>query len=93
MEMPRQRMSADTRNMILLVRMGNLALAFLFFLMVIWPESWSYWAFSPSEKSPQPVPANVRAMILESIVCLWFISAMGSFLRSWLAWFGSLLGG
>jgi hypothetical protein len=82
-------------NIFLLVfRIANLLFASFFVLCLIVPDSWCYGPFNPSP-SPPPGPhgpVTAREIILTTVTFVWFVSALGLFFRSRLAWFGCCLG-
>ena len=75
---------------IMFTRIGNLILASLFFLGMIWPTDWRLLSPPPSPAWVEPRP--FYDTMVAWLICVWFISAGFLFFRSRLAWFGSLLG-
>ena len=70
-------------------RIGNMILASLFFLGMIWPDDWRLLsAPPPASFEPSPFYHTMVAWV----ICVWFLSAALLFFRNRLAWLGSLLG-
>ena len=89
----RHRMLNRSDIFLLMFRIANLFVAFFFFLCVIVPDSWCYGPFNPCPPPPSPQgPVTVREIIVTAVTFVWFVSAVGLFFRSRLAWFGCLLG-
>jgi len=74
-------------------RIANLFAASFFVLCVIVPDSWSCvpYNFSPSPPGSHG-PETAREIILTTVTFVWFVSALGLFLHSRLAWFGCCFG-
>jgi hypothetical protein len=79
------------RNLILLIRVGNLMLASFAFLVSIMAEAGCHSALSSSSPHPHG-PITIYEVVRDSIVILWFAGALGLFSRSRTAWVGSLVG-
>lgn len=85
----------------MLTRIGNLVLASLFLLLVLfvalamnWPDNWGLLSPPPHPLvEPRPFYNPVVAWtICVSVIWIWVISAAFLFVRRRFAWFGSLLG-
>ena len=75
---------------IVLTRIGNMILASLFFLGMIWPDDWMLVSSPPPPATLEPRP--FFATMAAWLICVWFISGVFLFFRTRLAWFGSLIG-
>ena len=76
----------------LMFRITNILAASFFVLCVMVPDSWCYGPYNPSLPPGAPGPVTAREIILTVVTFVWFISALGLFFRSKLAWFGCGLG-
>ncbi len=80
------------RNLILLIRAGNLILASFFFLAMLMGEAGCHSALSSSPPRLHHGPVTIREIVMDSITLVWFAGAVGLFFRRRLAWIGSLVG-
>src|SRR5208283_4659139 len=80
------------RNLDLLIRVGNLILASLTFLVSLMGEAGCHSAVSSSPPRLHHGPITIREIIIDSIALFWFAGALGLFSRKRLAWIGSLVG-
>lgn len=78
----------------LIFRLANLLAASFFVLCVIVPDSWCYGPFNPNPPPPPGPhgPVTAREIILTAVTFVWFVSAIGLFFRSRLAWIGCCFG-
>jgi hypothetical protein len=79
---------------VLIFRLANLLAASFFVLCVLVPDSWRDGPFNPSPPPPPGPPGQptFREIILTAVTLVWFVSALGLFFRSRLAWFGCWFG-
>ena len=78
---------------VLMFCIANLVAAFFFVLCVIVPDSWRCVPYNTSAPPPGPHgPVTAREIILTAVTFVWFVSALGLFFRSRLAWFGCCFG-
>jgi len=84
-----RRVSPASNNGIIMTRIANMILAFLFLLGMIWPDDWRMLSPPPTTSAePWPFLATLTAWL----IYVWFISGVFLFFRVRLAWFGALLG-
>jgi hypothetical protein len=80
------------RNLVLLIRVGNLILASFFFLAMLMGEAGCHSALSSSPPRLHHGPVTIREIAMDAITLVWFAGAVGLFSRRRLAWIGSLVG-
>ncbi len=80
------------RNLILLIRVGNLLLASFALMVALMSEAGCHSALSSGPPRLQHGPITIREIVEDSIVVFWFAGALGLFSRKRLAWIGSLVG-
>lgn len=80
------------RNLILLIRVGNLILASLAFVVSVMAEAGCHSAVSSSPPRLHHGPITAWEILKDLIAVFWFAGALGLFSRKRLAWAGSLLG-
>jgi hypothetical protein len=80
------------RNLILLIRVGNLIMASFFFLAMLMGEAGCHSALSSSPPRLHHGPVTIREIAMDAITLIWFAGALGLFSRRRLAWIGSLVG-
>jgi hypothetical protein len=86
-------MFTSNNNFLLMFRIANLSAAFFFVLCVIVPDSWCDGPYNPCPPAPgSHGPVTAREIIFTAVAFVWFVSALGLFVRSRLAWFGCCCG-
>ena len=86
-------MLMHSNKFLLMFRIANLFAASFFVLCVIVPDSWACVPYNPSPPPPGlHGPVTAREIILTAVTFVWFVSALGLFFRSRLAWFGCCFG-
>jgi hypothetical protein len=76
-------MFTRARNLMLVIRCANLAIASFFFLIAILPPNWGRGAWSGP---PIEFHVTVRSVLLDTLAYAWFISAVFWFIRSSFEW-------
>jgi hypothetical protein len=80
------------RNLILLVRIGNLFLASLACLVMLMAEAGCHSALSSAPPRLRHGPITAWEILRDLVAVFWFAGAVGLFSHKRLAWVGSLLG-
>ena len=76
-------MFTRARNLMLVIRCANLAIAIFFFLIAILPPNWGR---GPWSGPPIEFHVSVRSVLLDTLAYAWFVSAIFWFIRSSFEW-------
>jgi hypothetical protein len=85
-------MQLRERNLILLIRLGNLLLASLALLVSFMAEAGCHSALSSSPPRIHHGPITLREIVIDLVAIFWFVGAIRLFSRGRLGWIGSLIG-
>jgi len=72
------------RNLMLVIRCANLAIASFFFLIAILPPNWGR---GPWSAPPMEFHVTVRSVLLDTLAYAWFVSAIFWFIAAALSGF------